>query len=159
MNHLGKSFCLSLVWLGLLSLRGSAEEGPPPPDPSHVAFIAPKDMKWEGTGGQRHVNLVGDPTKPGLYVRLAEWLPGNMSRPHYHSTIRYFYVASGTWWVGSSNTYDPAKTWPMRAGTFVTHFPGKAHFDGAKDEPGVMVEIGEGPVQSVSCKQPSDCPQ
>jgi hypothetical protein len=82
-----------------------------------------------------------------------------MSRPHYHSTIRYFYVASGTWWVGSSNTYDPAKTWPMRAGTFVTHFPGKAHFDGAKTEPGVLVEIGEGPVATTQCKQASDCPQ
>jgi hypothetical protein len=47
----------------------------------------------------------------------------------------------------------------MRAGTFVTHFPGKAHFDGAKDEPGVLVEIGEGPVVSTQCKQASDCPQ
>ena len=159
MNNLGKSFCLSLVWLGLLCLRGSAQDNVPPPDPSHVVFLAPDKMKWEGEGGQRHVNLLGDPSKPGLYVRLAEWLPGNMSRPHYHSTIRYFYVASGTWWVGSSNTYDPAKTYPMRAGTFVTHFPGKAHFDGAKTEPGFLVEIGEGPVASTQCKQASDCPQ
>jgi hypothetical protein len=60
--------------------------------------------------------------------------------------------------VGSSNTYDPSKTWPMRAGTFVTHFPGKAHFDGAKTEPGVLVEIGEGPVASTTC-QNAPCPQ
>jgi hypothetical protein len=53
-------------------------------------------MKWVGEGGKRHVDLLGDPSKPGLYVRLAKWLPGNMSRPHHHSTIRYFYVASGT---------------------------------------------------------------
>ena len=159
MKHLGKSFCLSLVWLGLLGLRGSAQDAAALPDPSHVVFAAPETLKWVGEGGQRHVDLLGDPSKPGLYVRLAKWLPGNMSRPHYHSTIRYFYVASGTWWVGSSNTYDPAKTYPMRAGTFVTHFPSKAHFDGAKDEPGVLVEIGEGPVVSTQCKQASDCPQ
>jgi hypothetical protein len=29
----------------------------------------------------------------------------------------------------------------MRAGTFVTHYAGKAHFDGAKDEPGVLFEL------------------
>jgi hypothetical protein len=159
MNHLGKSFGLSLIWLALLGLRGSAQDTAPLPDPSHVVFVTPESMKWEGEGGQRHVNLLGDPAKPGLYVRLAKWLPGNMSRPHYHSTIRYFYVASSTWWVGSSNSYDPSKTYPMRAGTFVTHFPGKAHFDGAKDEPGVLVEVGLGPVVSTSCKQPSDCLQ
>ena len=158
MKHLGKSFCLSLVWLGLLGLRGSAQDAAALPDPSHVVFAAPETLKWVGEGGQRHVDLLGDPSKPGLYVRLAKWLPGNMSRPHYHSTIRYFYVASGTWWVGSSNTYDPSKTWPMRAGTFVTHFPGKAHFDGAKNEPGVLVEIGEGPVASTTC-QNAPCPQ
>ena len=158
MNNLGKSFCLSLIWLGLLSLRGSAQDSPPPPDASHVVFLAPDKMKWEGEGGQRHVNLVGDPSKPGLYVRLAEWLPGNHSQPHFHSKIRYFYVASGTWWVGSSNTYDPSKMYPMRAGTFVTHFPGKAHFDGAKDEPGFLVEIGEGPFTSGSCSN-TPCPQ
>jgi hypothetical protein len=159
MNHLGKSFCLSLVWLGLLGLKGSAQDAAPLPDPSHVVFLAPDKIKWEGTGGQRHMDLVGDPSKPGLYVRLAEWLPGNMSRPHHHSAIRYFYVASGTWWVGSTNTYDPEKTYPMRAGTFVTHFPGKAHFDGAKTEPGLLVEIGEGPIVTTACKQASDCPQ
>ena len=159
MTMTGKSFCLSLVWLGLLCLHGSAHDDLPMPDAGHVVFIAPHDMKWQGSGGQRHVNLVGDPSKPGLYVRLAEWLPHNMSRPHYHSAIRYFYVVSGTWWVGSSNVYDPSKTYPMRAGTFVTHYPGKAHFDGAKDTPGMMLEIGEGPVASVSCKQQSDCPQ
>ena len=159
MSHLGKSFCLSLVWLALLNLRGSAQDSSALPDPSHVTFVAPETMKWEGEGGQRHVNLLGDPSKPGPYIRLAKWLPGNMSRPHYHSTTRYFYIASGTWWVGSSNTYDPTKTYPMRAGTFVTHYAGKAHFDGAKDEPGVLFEVGQGPIVSTPCKQPSDCPQ
>jgi hypothetical protein len=159
MTNMGKSVCLSLIWLGLLCLHGSAQDGLALPDPSHVIFLAPEKMNWEGQGGQLHVNLVGDPSKPGLYIRLARWLPGNMSRPHYHSTLRYFYVVSGTWWVGSTNTYDPAKTWPMRAGTFVTHFPGKAHFDGAKDEPGTMLEIGLGPVATTACKTPGDCPQ
>ena len=159
MHVMGKSFCLSLVWLGLLSLTGSAQNAPTLPDPSHVTFVAPDQIKWTGEGGQRKMNLVGDPSKPGLYVVLAEWKAGNMSRPHFHSVKRYFYVVDGTWWVGSSNTYDPEKTYPMRAGTFVTHYPGKAHFDGAKaNEDGVILEIGEGPVASTSCAN-DPCPQ
>jgi hypothetical protein len=39
-----------------------------PPDPTHVSFVLPSDMKWEGNpgSGQADVNLIGDPAKPGL---------------------------------------------------------------------------------------------
>ena len=160
MNNPANSFALSAAWLALLCLQGSAQESPPVPDPTHITFILPKDLKWEGNpdSGQVHVNFVGDPAKPGLYVRLAKWLRGHYSRPHYHDILRYFYVTSGTWWVSSSTTYDPSKTYPMRAGTWVEDLPNKAHFDGAKDEPGVILEIGIGPMKSTACKTPADCP-
>ena len=54
MNHLGKSFCLSAVWLALLSLHGSAQENAALPDPSHVVFVAPEQMKW--VGGAAHTS-------------------------------------------------------------------------------------------------------
>jgi quercetin dioxygenase-like cupin family protein len=115
-------------------------------------------MTWEGTGGQRHVNLVGDPAKPGLYIRLAKWLPGNNSTPHFHDIERYFYVTSGTWWVSSSKVLDKSTMFPMRAGTFVTHHANTVHFDGAKDEDGVILEIGVGPMKSTQCaQQPAAC--
>ena len=148
MNNLGKSFCLSLIWLGLLSLRGSAQDNPPPPDASHVVFLAPDKMKWEGEGGQRHVNLVGDPSKPGLYVVLLQWLPGHMSRPHFHPNDRFITVLKGTWWVGTGNRFDPANTVPMREGTFVTHFGQQVHWDGAKDEDAILLIVGEGPASN-----------
>ena len=65
MNHLGKSFCLSLVWLALLNLRGSAQDAYALPDPSHVTFAAPETMKWEGEGGQRQLR-VGIRTRAGI---------------------------------------------------------------------------------------------
>jgi hypothetical protein len=145
MNNLGKSFCLSLVWLGLLGLRGSAQDNPPPPDPSHVVFLAPDKMKWEGEGGQRHVNLVGDPAKPGLYVRLAEWLPGNMSRPHWHPNDRAITVIKGTWWVGTGDKFEPESTVPIPVGSYVTHFGKEIHYDGAKDGEVWLLMSGEGP--------------
>lgn len=145
----------ALVGYGYAQVRAAAA----PPDPTHVTFVLPSDMKWEGTGGQRHVNLVGDPAEPGLYIRLAKWLPGNYSRPHFHDIERYFYVVSGAWWVSSSKTYDPATTYPMTAGTFVTHHKNTVHFDGANKEDGVILEIGVGPMKSTSCASaPAACP-
>ncbi len=60
-------------------------------------------------------------------------------------------IVSGTWWVSSSTSYDESKTYPMTTGTFVTDLPGKAHYDGAKDEPGVILEIGFGPLKTTAC--------
>src|SRR5205823_2063337 len=40
---------------------------------------------------------------------------------------------------------DPANTIPMPAGSFVTHFGGKIHYDGAKDEEAVLQIHGMGP--------------
>src|SRR4029453_16342067 len=95
MKTLGKFLWLSTGWIVALTVWTTAQNNPAPPDPTHVGFIVAADMKWEGTGGQRHVNLVGDPAKPGLYIRLAKWLSGdNFSRPHFHDIERYFYVTS-----------------------------------------------------------------
>ncbi len=163
MKRLGTILWFSTGWIVALGVWARAQNSPPAapprPDPTHVEFLLPADMKWEGTGGQQHVNLIGDPARPGLYIRLAKWLPGNYSRPHFHDIERYFYVVSGTWWVSSSKTYDPATTYPMRAGTFVTHHANTVHFDGAnKDEPGVILEMGVGPMKSTSCSQAGACP-
>jgi len=57
-------------------------------------------------------------------------------------------VLSGTWWVGTGETYDPNSTVPMPAGTFVTHFAKGVHYDGAKDGETVLLIVGEGPATS-----------
>jgi len=161
MKNLERSVWLTVAIVAALGGYGFAQSraAAPTPDPTHVSFLLSHDMKWEGTGGQRHVNLVGDPAKPGLYIRLAKWLPGNYSRPHFHDIERYFYVVSGTWWVSSSKTYDPATTFPMTTGAFVTHHKNTVHFDGANTEDGVILEIGEGPMKSTSCSSsPTACP-
>ncbi len=150
---LGAAFATAIISVA------AAQSSAPKPNPTHVTYTHLADFKWVSNANksQDHVNLVGDPAKPGFYIRLAKWLPHNMSRPHYHDRIRYFFVVSGTWWVGSSNVFDENKTYPMTAGTFVTHYPGKAHFDGAKNEPGVIIEAGFGPLKSTSCAD-NPCP-
>jgi hypothetical protein len=121
---------------------------PPIPDPTHIPFTPAKDIQWEGDPSQGHqqAKLFGDPAKPGLYGILIKWLPGNYSRPHFHNTDRYALVISGTWWVSSSDVYDPKTLYPMPAGTFVTDIANTVHWDGARDEPAVLELVGMGPV-------------
>ena len=121
------------------------------PDPTHASFILPKDLKWKRESlGQLQAPLYGDPDKPGPYGILIKWPKGEMSHPHFHTTDRYIYVVSGTWWVSSSTHYDPGKMYPIPAGTFVTDIKNTIHWDGAKAETGpcILMLVGEGPMTS-----------
>ena len=91
--------------------------------------------------------------KPGLYIVLTKWSPGNMSRPHFHPNDRFITVISGTWWVGTGSTYDPASTTPIPAGSFVTHFAKQIHYDGAKDGEVLLQIVGMGPATSTPAEK------
>ena len=67
-------------------------------DRSAVDFTLAKDIKWvrNAAGTNETAIMYGDPTKPGPYVVRLRWLPGNMSRPHFHPNDRFFAVISGT---------------------------------------------------------------
>jgi oxalate decarboxylase/phosphoglucose isomerase-like protein (cupin superfamily) len=86
---------------------------------------------------------------------LLQWLPGKMSRPHFHPNDRFFIVISGTWWMGSGPKFDPGTTVPIKAGSFVIHYAKGVHYDGAKDEPVTILVWGEGPATSTPFKTPT----
>jgi quercetin dioxygenase-like cupin family protein len=117
------------------------------PDPTHIPMKFGKDIKFNADGSGE-IPIFGDATKPGIYGILIRWNPGGNSKPHFHSTDRYIYVISGTWWVSSSDTYDKNKMYPIPAGTFVTDLANKIHWDGAKAETGpcLLMLVGEGPM-------------
>ena len=121
------------------------------PDPTHIPFMLPENIPWTGEAGKEQQYLVwGDTRKPGPYMLLLKWWPGNYSKPHFHDKPRYIMVMSGTWWVSSSNHYDPTKTYPLHAGSIVSDIENTVHWDGAKDEPAVLLIVGEGPVPNVN---------
>jgi quercetin dioxygenase-like cupin family protein len=97
--------------------------------------------------------LFGDPSKPGPYVVRLKWLPGNMSRPHFHPNDRFFVVISGTWWMGTGTTFDPNATVPAPAGSYVIHYANKVHYDGAKDEETIIQVWGMGPATSTPAEK------
>ena len=115
-------------------------------DPKAISITIPKDIKWVATnGGNEQAVLMGDPTKPGLYIVLTKWPPHRNSRPHSHPNDRYITVLSGTWWVNTGSDYDPDGMKPVSAGSFVTHFAKQMHYDGAKDEECILEIVGMGP--------------
>lgn len=120
------------------------------PDPTHIPFFRPDQIPWTGEyGKEQQYNLYGDPRKPGPYAMLLKWFPGNYSSPHYHPNARYAVVISGTWWASSSNKQDLKKTYPIPPGSVVTDVIGTVHWDGAKDEPVVLLLTGDGPSPNV----------
>lgn len=115
-------------------------------DPTMVVYQHPDQIKWTGNpNGAQQAVLLGDPTKPGLYIVLVKWNPNNMSHPHFHPNDRYITVLSGTWWVGSGTKFDPDATVPMPAGSYVVDLAKQPHYDGAKDEAAIIEIVGEGP--------------
>jgi quercetin dioxygenase-like cupin family protein len=120
-------------------------------DPAAVIYTLPDQIKWRdpsGAAGANQAVLHGDPTKPGLYVVLTRFKPGNFSRPHFHPNDRFITVVKGTWWVSTGRTFDTDNMVPMPTGSFVTHFGKQVHWDGAKDEEAWVLIIGEGPATS-----------
>lgn len=115
-------------------------------DPATLRYQLPSQIHWvdDATGAKSAV-LLGDPSKPGLYIMLVKWTPHHMSHPHWHANARFITVLSGTWWVGTGNKFDPGRTVAMPAGSFVTHYGKHLHFDGAKDQEAVLEIVGEGP--------------
>jgi quercetin dioxygenase-like cupin family protein len=126
------------------------------PDPSHVPIVFGKDIRWTGEAGAHQALLFGDPSKSGIYGVLIKWDPGHYSKPHFHSTDRYIYVVSGTWWVSSSANWDPDKAYPVPAGSYVRDLAGTVHWDGAKDKPCLLMLVGTGPMVTTRLPQTGD---
>lgn len=122
-------------------------------DPKAITIQLPKEIKWNKGNGSETATLVGDPSKPGLYVVLQKWLPHNNSRPHFHPNDRYITVLSGTWWVQTGPKYDPAGFKPVPAGSFVVHAGKEIHYDGAKDEECILQIVGIGPATATPAEQ------
>jgi hypothetical protein len=139
----------------LLLLVAVTASVPAEVDRAAVDFTVPADIKWvrNAAGTNESAVLFGDPSKPGPYVVRLRWLPGNMSRPHFHPNDRFFVVISGTWWMGTGEKFDPDSTVPVPAGSYVVHYGGKVHYDGAKDEETVIQVWGMGPATSTPAEK------
>jgi quercetin dioxygenase-like cupin family protein len=148
---------MTVIALSVAAAGSSALKAEPQLNPKALAFKLPEQIAWKrnAAGTAETAVVYGDPEKPGLYAVLTKWLPGNMSRPHWHPNDRVITVLKGTWWVGTGDKFDPDSTVPMPAGTVVTHFGKEVHYDGAKEGEAVLMIVGEGPATSTPASTPA----
>ncbi len=156
-HYLGEAAIVIAMFMASLVSGGSAQTPAPAAnrlDPKVLAYKLPDQIQWkEGPIGAKMAVLHGDPSKPGLYILLIKWTPNHMSHPHWHPHDRFITVISGTWWVGAGAKFDPDKTVPFPAGSYVTHFGKQIHYDGAKDSEAVLEIVGEGPATATPAEE------
>ena len=146
MTRMIRMFSLAFLAVTMAAPSGHAADS----NRAAVDFKTPSDIKWvrNAAGTNEQSVLFGDPSKLGPYVVRIKWLPGNMSQSHFHPNDRFFVVVSGTWWMRTGETFDPENTGPAPAGSYVIHYAGKVHYDGAKDEETIIQVWGMGPATS-----------
>jgi quercetin dioxygenase-like cupin family protein len=111
--------------------------------PAEIAAMAAANA-GKGPGPQM-TNLVGDPTKPGLYtVRVV--IPAHTQvRPHSHRDNRSVTVMSGKWQMGYGTSFDAKGLKELPPGSVYTEPAGQPHFAQTTDEPAVILVTGYGP--------------
>jgi quercetin dioxygenase-like cupin family protein len=114
--------------------------------------VTPSQVNWQampsGHGVQQAV-LVGDPSKPGMYVIRVKFPPYTVDSPHWHPNARYVTVLEGTWYTGTGDKFDLSKAVALKPGSFMLHPAKAAHWDGAGGPETVVVQIiGEGPAET-----------
>jgi uncharacterized RmlC-like cupin family protein len=98
-----------------------------------------------GRAGVQMTNLIGDPTKPGLYTVRVSIPPNTKVPPHTHRDNRSVTVVSGTWHMGYGSRFDAAALKDLPPGSFYTEPAGQAHFAQTLAEPVVIWVTGYGP--------------
>jgi len=136
-------FTILAMAVALFAVNASAGK-----DKAGFVRVTPEEVEWKdrpGFDGVKFAVIQGDPSKPGVYVIRAKFSPGTMTRPHWHPEDRYVIVVEGTWYTGEGDDFDPDKTVPLKAGSFMMHPAKGHHYDGAKDAEVIVQIIGMGP--------------
>lgn len=129
-----------------VSIGQAADESDLNPDAIKIFRADEFEFGEPEATGASSIPLYGDRDGDGYYVYVNRFMPGNFSMPHFHKNDRFITVLKGTWWVGTGTDYDPEhNTVPVPEGSFVVHYGGEVHYDGAKDEEVWVLISGMGP--------------
>ena len=135
-------------------VTGAAADPAAPGSGAAFVRLTPEEIQWRDepdSPGVRIATLAGDPSKPGLYVQRVRFPPHVMDRPHWHPGDRYITVIKGTWFTGTGATFDPARSVPLKAGSYMFHPARALHWDGSNSDEEVIVQIvGSGPVETTA---------
>jgi len=108
--------------------------------------IQPDQLRWvAGGNGIQTAAVLGDPSKPGIYVTRLRFARGTRIAPHLHPDERVAVVLSGSMDFGYGDSFDESALTHMVAGSTWTEPPNTAHFALVKDEDIVIQVTGMGP--------------
>jgi quercetin dioxygenase-like cupin family protein len=92
----------------------------------------------------QEIVVMGDPSKPGVYMILLKIAANTKIAAHLHPDQRVATVVSGTWYFGYGDQFDESKLKQLPKGSIYSEVAGQNHFAMTKDP--VIVEItGYGP--------------
>ena len=112
--------------------------------------VQPDALNWSPGGpGIQTATVLGNPTKPGIYVTRLRFAKGTRIAPHMHPDERVAVVLSGSMYFGYGETFDESALAHMVPGSTWTEPPKTAHFAWAKDEDVVIQVVGVGPSGSM----------
>ena len=103
------------------------------------------------------VNVIGDPSKPGLYIQLEKVAPHVVIQAHHHGGDRTVAVLQGTLMFGNGPRFDRGKLKVMSVGSIYTEPSGSPHFAATVDQSAVTEVTGYGPTDIVY-ENPADDP-
>ena len=129
------------VWA--VATHANAQEELPP----GAMRVTIDELKWRPgrVPGHEIAPLIGDSTKPGLYVERVKFPASTVSQPHSHPDERSYTVISGTWYVGYGDKFDAAKLKALPPGSFYTEPANVSHFSQIRGEPVIVQITGMGP--------------
>jgi quercetin dioxygenase-like cupin family protein len=126
-----------------------------------ATFINPSEITWGDAPpvlpkGAKIAVLSGDPFKPGPFVARLRLPAGYKIPPHWHTQAENLTVISGSFFLGTGDTMDPAHAHQLKAGGF-HYLPPKAHHSAYTKEKTVLQIHGEGPFD-ITYINPADDP-
>jgi len=143
----GASLALACALAGLAQ-PASAQSG----EASVVKF--PQDVVYHGAPGTpQHATLIGDSSKPGLYVDRIKYTAGTKTMPHTHpDPARTVLIMSGTFYFAVGETWDESKLKAYPAGTIYSEPPNTPHYGWAKDGDVLLQVTAIGPTGNIPVK-------
>jgi quercetin dioxygenase-like cupin family protein len=120
------------------------------PDEGVFRAIRSEDLEWKPFAAfppaARLAVLVGDPTRPGLYVIRVRLPEGTRMLPHKHPEDRIYTVMSGIFYIGLGEEFDESGLTAYDTGSVIVLPGDQPHFHWAKSGEYVTQVTAIGPL-------------
>jgi quercetin dioxygenase-like cupin family protein len=136
------------VVLGVLLSNSCLAQQTPASASVPVFAIELDKVQWQKNPAGGHLEVatvLGDRSKPGLYIQLVRWPPHTINNAHSHPDDRYAVVLKGTFYHGFGEKFDESKLEVRPEGTFFTEPKRVRHFGITTDEGAILYFVGTGP--------------